>query len=97
MLLKGGHLPGEQVVDLLATADGIEEFVAPRIESRHTHGTGCTLASAVAAGLAQGLGLRDAVVARAGVCAGGDRGRAGLRRRTWAAEPRGRRGSRRVI
>jgi len=62
VLLKGGHLPGEQVVDLLATVDGIEVFAAPRIVSRHTHGTGCTLASAVAAGLAQGLGLRDAVV-----------------------------------
>lgn len=62
VLLKGGHLPGEQVVDLLATVDGVEEFVAPRIATRHTHGTGCTLASAVAAGLAQGLGLRDSVV-----------------------------------
>ena len=62
VLLKGGHLHGEQVVDLLATADGIEEFIAPRIETRHTHGTGCTLASGVAAGLAQGLALRDAVL-----------------------------------
>jgi hydroxymethylpyrimidine/phosphomethylpyrimidine kinase len=62
VLLKGGHLPGEQVVDLLATEDGIETFAAPRIASRHTHGTGCTLASAVAAGLAQGLALRDAVM-----------------------------------
>jgi len=61
VLLKGGHLPGEQVVDLLATEDGIEAFSAPRIDTRHTHGTGCTLASAVATGLAQGLGLRDAV------------------------------------
>jgi hydroxymethylpyrimidine/phosphomethylpyrimidine kinase len=62
VLLKGGHLHGEQVVDLLATLDGIEEFVAPRIDTRHTHGTGCTLASAVAAGMAQGLSLHDAVV-----------------------------------
>jgi hydroxymethylpyrimidine/phosphomethylpyrimidine kinase len=62
VLLKGGHLPGDQVVDLLATVDGVEAFVAPRIASRHTHGTGCTLASAVAAGLAQGAGLRAAVV-----------------------------------
>jgi hydroxymethylpyrimidine/phosphomethylpyrimidine kinase len=61
VLLKGGHLPGEQVVDLLATVDGIEVFSAPRIVSRHTHGTGCTLASGIAAGMAQGLGLRDAV------------------------------------
>jgi hydroxymethylpyrimidine/phosphomethylpyrimidine kinase len=62
VLLKGGHLPGEQVVDLLATEDGIEEFSAPRIVSRHTHGTGCTLASGIAAALAQGFGLRDAVM-----------------------------------
>jgi hydroxymethylpyrimidine/phosphomethylpyrimidine kinase len=62
VLLKGGHLPGETLVDLLATADGVEEFAATRIETRHTHGTGCTTASAVAAGLAQGMSLRDAVV-----------------------------------
>jgi hydroxymethylpyrimidine/phosphomethylpyrimidine kinase len=62
VLLKGGHLESETVTDLLATADGIEAFSGPRIESRHTHGTGCTLASAVAAGLAQGMTLHDAVV-----------------------------------
>lgn len=62
VLLKGGHLPGDQVVDLLATADGCEAFVAPRIVSRHTHGTGCTLASAIATGMAQGMTLRDAVL-----------------------------------
>jgi hydroxymethylpyrimidine/phosphomethylpyrimidine kinase len=62
VLLKGGHLPSDTVVDLLATTDGIEAFAAPRIPTRHTHGTGCTTASAVAAGLAQGMSLRDAVV-----------------------------------
>jgi hydroxymethylpyrimidine/phosphomethylpyrimidine kinase len=62
VLLKGGHLPGDQVLDLLATAEGVEEFVAPRIPSRNTHGTGCTLASGIAASLAQGMTLRDAVV-----------------------------------
>src|SRR6202142_2166157 len=62
VLLKGGHLPGDDLIDLLATPDGIEAFMAPRIQTRHTHGTGCTTASAVAAGLAQGLSLRDAVV-----------------------------------
>jgi hydroxymethylpyrimidine/phosphomethylpyrimidine kinase len=61
VLLTGGHLPGDEVVDMLATDAGVEVFRAPRIATRHTHGTGCTLASAVAAGLAQGLGLRDAV------------------------------------
>ena len=62
VLLKGGHLEGDVVTDLLVTADGAEEFVSPRIPTRHTHGTGCTLASAIATGLAQGMPLRDAVV-----------------------------------
>jgi hydroxymethylpyrimidine/phosphomethylpyrimidine kinase len=61
VLLKGGHLPGDTVTDLLATPQGTEAFAAPRIVTRHTHGTGCTLASAVATGLAQGMTLRDAV------------------------------------
>ena len=61
VLLKGGHLPGETVIDLLATERGVEVFRSPRIATRHTHGTGCTLASAIAAGLAQGMKLRDAV------------------------------------
>ena len=62
VLLKGGHLPGDTVVDLLATEEGVEEFAAARIPSRHTHGTGCTLASAVTTSLAQGLPLREAVL-----------------------------------
>lgn len=61
VLLKGGHLLGEMVVDVLATPEAVEAFEAPRINTRHTHGTGCTLASAIAAGLAQGMELRDAV------------------------------------
>ena len=61
VLLKGGHLPGDALVDVLATAGGVERFTADRIPTRHTHGTGCTLASAVATGLAQGLCLSDAV------------------------------------
>ena len=60
VLVKGGHLPGE-AVDLLT--DGREEhwLRAPRHVNRHTHGTGCTLASAVAVGLAQGLAVPEAV------------------------------------
>ena len=61
VLLKGGHLPGAVVQDLLATAAGVEVFDSPRIDTRHTHGTGCTLASAIAAGLGQGMPLLDAV------------------------------------
>ncbi|HBK08811.1 MAG TPA: bifunctional hydroxymethylpyrimidine kinase/phosphomethylpyrimidine kinase [Acetobacteraceae bacterium] len=62
VLLKGGHLESDTVTDLLATASGVEAFSEPRIQTRHTHGTGCTTASAVAAGLAQGMSLRDSVV-----------------------------------
>ena len=61
VLMKGGHVPGDWVVDLLMTPAGETVFAGARIESRHTHGTGCTLASACAAGLAQGLPLTDAV------------------------------------
>ena len=61
VLMKGGHVPGESVIDLLMTPDGETLLEGPRIATRHTHGTGCTLASACAAGLAQGLRLEDAV------------------------------------
>lgn len=61
VLLKGGHGDAADVTDVLADADGISRFTMPRIDTRHTHGTGCTLASAVAAGLAQGMPLADAV------------------------------------
>jgi hydroxymethylpyrimidine/phosphomethylpyrimidine kinase len=61
VLLKGGHLPGDTVYDVLATATGRRVWDSPRIDSRHTHGTGCTLASAIAAGLAQGMAIEPAV------------------------------------
>jgi hydroxymethylpyrimidine/phosphomethylpyrimidine kinase len=61
VLMKGGHVPGEHVIDILMTPAGETLFEAQRMESRHTHGTGCTLASACAAGLAQGLPLTEAV------------------------------------
>jgi hydroxymethylpyrimidine/phosphomethylpyrimidine kinase len=61
VLITGGHLPGELVVDLLRTADGLERrFEAPRFPES-PHGTGCTLASAIAAGLAHGYTLETAV------------------------------------
>jgi hydroxymethylpyrimidine/phosphomethylpyrimidine kinase len=62
VLLKGGHLEGDVVVDLLFVGGRIERFEDRRIPSRSTHGTGCTLASAIAAGLAQKMSLKDAVV-----------------------------------
>ncbi len=61
VLMKGGHVPGDTVVDVLMTPQGETTFAAARIDTRHTHGTGCTLASACAAGLAQGLELAEAV------------------------------------
>ena len=60
-LVKGGHIEGPDVVDFLITPSETLRFADPRIETRHTHGTGCTLASAIAAGLAQGMTLSDAV------------------------------------
>ena len=60
VLMKGGHVPGETVVDLLMTPGGETLLEGPRIETRHTHGTGCTLASACAAGIAKGLPLEQA-------------------------------------
>ncbi|HET6971449.1 MAG TPA: bifunctional hydroxymethylpyrimidine kinase/phosphomethylpyrimidine kinase [Phenylobacterium sp.] len=61
VLMKGGHVPGDRVIDILMTRQGETAFEGERIESRHTHGTGCTLASACATGLAQGLPLVEAV------------------------------------
>ncbi len=61
VLLKGGHLQGGLVVDLLVTPEGVRRFSGLRIETRHSHGTGCTLASALACGIAQGLDLARAV------------------------------------
>jgi hydroxymethylpyrimidine/phosphomethylpyrimidine kinase len=61
VLMKGGHIAGERVIDLLIDAAGETVFEGPRQDTRHTHGTGCTLSSACAAGLAQGLKLPLAV------------------------------------
>jgi hydroxymethylpyrimidine/phosphomethylpyrimidine kinase len=61
VLLKGGHLEGEESVDMFDDGGGAVRFAAPRFATRNTHGTGCTLSSAIAAYLARGLALRDAV------------------------------------
>ena len=62
VLIKGGHIPGDTIVDLLRTADGDgARFEHARIATQSTHGTGCTLASAIATGVAHGFTLRDAV------------------------------------
>jgi hydroxymethylpyrimidine/phosphomethylpyrimidine kinase len=65
VLMKGGHGQGETCIDVLIT-DKIMRLDAPRIATRNTHGTGCTLSSAIAAGLAKGMTLPDAVEAAHG-------------------------------
>jgi hydroxymethylpyrimidine/phosphomethylpyrimidine kinase len=62
VLLKGGHLPGDDVMDLLVQPNTPSERLSSRrIQSRNVHGTGCTLSSAIAAYLALGMGLSEAV------------------------------------
>ena len=61
VLIKGGHATGESVRDVLVTETGAEVFEAPRIATNSTHGTGCTLSTAIACGLANQLSLRAAV------------------------------------
>lgn len=63
VLMKGGHGEGPEAVDLLITGAETRRFAMPRIPSRNSHGTGCTLSSAIAAGLARGAPLREAVAA----------------------------------
>ncbi|KGJ16567.1 bifunctional hydroxymethylpyrimidine kinase/phosphomethylpyrimidine kinase [Paracoccus sanguinis] len=60
VLMKGGHAEGDTLTDLL-TGPEPRRFAAPRIATRNTHGTGCTLSAAIAAGLAQGLSVPEAV------------------------------------
>ncbi|RKQ71782.1 hydroxymethylpyrimidine/phosphomethylpyrimidine kinase [Litorimonas taeanensis] len=61
-LMKGGHLKGKSVVDVLVSEEGTNIMSGPRIHSRHTHGTGCTLASAIAAAISLGATLEEAVM-----------------------------------
>ena len=65
VLVKGGHFSrAEEAVDVLVDGNGSQTFAAPRIDTTHTHGTGCTYASAVAANMAKGYAL-DAAVGQA--------------------------------
>jgi hydroxymethylpyrimidine/phosphomethylpyrimidine kinase len=61
VLIKGGHAEGAEAVDLLVQPGGVVRLTAPRFDTSNTHGTGCTLSSAIAAGLAKGLPLDAAV------------------------------------
>jgi hydroxymethylpyrimidine/phosphomethylpyrimidine kinase len=62
VLVTGGHMRGEVIRDVLCDGGEIELFESPRIATANTHGTGCTLASAIATGLAQGLSIRESVI-----------------------------------
>ncbi len=63
VLLKGGHLEGDDLVDLLDDGEGVPlRLASKRFDTRNTHGTGCSLSSGIAARLAGGEGLRDAVI-----------------------------------
>jgi hydroxymethylpyrimidine/phosphomethylpyrimidine kinase len=63
VLVKGGHAKGEQAVDILIDRDGVRRYVGRRVDTRNTHGTGCTLSAAIAANLAHGRPLGEAVAA----------------------------------
>jgi hydroxymethylpyrimidine/phosphomethylpyrimidine kinase len=63
VVIKGGHLPGPEVVDILCEGGVLHEWIGPRIEGPNTHGTGCTFASAIAAHLARGATVKEAVPA----------------------------------
>ncbi len=61
VLVKGGHLQGETVTDVLIGRESAQRLTAPRLNTTSTHGTGCTLATAIAVGLAQGMPMIDAI------------------------------------
>jgi hydroxymethylpyrimidine/phosphomethylpyrimidine kinase len=61
VLVKGGHLSGDELVDILVTPEGVHSFPGKRIQSKHTHGTGCSLASAIAEGLGRKMALPAAI------------------------------------
>jgi len=63
VVVKGGHLDGPDSIDIACSPTGSFEIRGPRIDTRHTHGTGCTLSSAIAANLARGLPDREAITA----------------------------------
>ena len=60
VLMKGGHLDGDEALDLLVTEEAIRRFAAPRLASKNLHGTGCTLSSAIAANIVLGASLPEA-------------------------------------
>jgi hydroxymethylpyrimidine/phosphomethylpyrimidine kinase len=76
VLMKGGHLEGDEAADLLVTASAVDRFAAPKLASNNLHGTGCTLSSAIAAYCVLGMALPEAVrLAKAFVSEAIERGR----------------------
>ena len=73
VLMKGGHLDGDEAIDLLVTEDAIRRFAAPRLASKNLHGTGCTLSSAIAANVVLGARIAGGCSGGQGVRAPGDR------------------------
>ena len=61
VLLKGGHLNSKKIIDILQTDSKVYKFISSKIDSQNTHGTGCTLASAIACNLFKGFNLYDSV------------------------------------
>ncbi|MEQ1755604.1 MAG: bifunctional hydroxymethylpyrimidine kinase/phosphomethylpyrimidine kinase [Micropepsaceae bacterium] len=61
VLVKGGHLAGDDIFDVYLGPEGTHEWHSTRVATRHTHGTGCTLSSAIATGLAQGMSSIDSI------------------------------------
>ena len=60
--MKGGHMQGDRLTDLLVTKDAITPYYGERVNTTSTHGTGCTLASAIATGIGKGLSLEESVL-----------------------------------
>jgi hydroxymethylpyrimidine/phosphomethylpyrimidine kinase len=61
VLVKGGHAAGDAIEDVLVNDQGVRRFASSRLESENTHGTGCTLATAIACGFAQGMTLIESI------------------------------------
>lgn len=78
VLLKGGHLDGDEAVDLWLDQDGVQLLTAPRVRTRHTHGTGCALSSAIAALAPRSDSLLEATRRAKGWLTGALRGADGL-------------------
>ncbi len=80
VLIKGGHLTGNEAIDVLVDGDRVVRFPGRRIDTNHTHGTGCTYSAAIAAGLAAGNHLYDAIARAKGFLQAAIEGAPGLGR-----------------